>query len=289
MVNTLILVVLFIMAIMGDFIKLKISLLFMIIFSFLVSSCISFSEEKEMMEFVNRNYTIKWIDKYGILDQVPYSYLIIDSCGKKDTISIYNQIENIDVDDPNSIVYIDYLSAKNSKSEIVKMISYGLNVQIVNTPRSCYEKFNKYIKNSVDYLLLDYQEITDIIPIKSLGDKEMIFSFNFSNENEIILLITLQFEDKELCHSFNNIKCDKSLFFDKNIIILKITVMNKDSVIISLPYNEINKLYGEDRLRYRPQYEGEDKYRIWPHRGKQHYVYKNGSFEKCELVRHSDN
>ena len=29
--------------------------------------------------------------------------------------------------------------------------------------------------------------------------------------------------------------------------------MNKDSVIISLPYNKIDKLYGKDRLRYIPQ------------------------------------
>lgn len=253
MVNTLILVVLFIMAIMGVFIKLKISLLFMI-FAFFVSSCISFSEEIEMMEFVNRNYTIKWIDKYGILDQVPYSYLIIDSCGKKDTISIYNQIENIVVDDPNSIVFMDDLSAKESKSEIEKLISYGLLVQIVNTPKSCYEKYNIYLnnKNKIDYLLEDYQEISDIIPIKAIGEKEMVFSFNFPNET--ILLITLHFEDKEMCQSFNNIgECYKSQFYDKNILIIKITVLNKDSVIISLPYNKIDKLYGKDRLRYIPQ------------------------------------
>ncbi len=40
--------------------------------------------------------------------------------------------------------------------------------------------------------------------------------------------------------------------------------------------------------QYEPQYEGEEKYRIWPHRGKQHYIYKNGSFEKCDLVRKTE-
>lgn len=238
---------------MGDFIKLKISLLFMILFSLFVSSCISFSEEKEMLEFINRNCTIKWIDEYGILDQTPYSYLIIDSCGKKDTISIYNQIENIVVNNPNSIVYMDDLSAEESKSEIDKMISYGLIVQIVNTPKRCYEKFNNYLNNKIDYLLMDYQEITDIILIKEIGEKEIVFSINFPNE--MILLITLYFEDKELCQSLiNKKKCDKYLFFNNKIIIKKITVLNKDSVIISLPYNNMNgELYGEDRIRYIPQ------------------------------------
>lgn len=252
MVSTHILVVLFFMAIMGDFFKLKITDLLMLSFSiFIVISCISFSDEKEIMEFKNRNYTIKWIDKYGILDQTPYSYLIIDSCGKKDTISIFNQIENIVVDNSNSIVYMDDLSAEESKNEINKMISYGLIVQIVNTPKSCYEKFNKYLNNKIDYLL-DYQEIIDIIPIMEIGEKEMVFSIICSNET--ILLVTLHFENKELCQSFNNDrKCDKSLLLDKNLLIVKITVLYKDSVIISLPYDEIEKLYGEDRIRYIPK------------------------------------
>ena len=203
-----------------------------------------------MMKFISGSYFVTWTDTYGNLDHTPYSRLVFEKCGTKDTICIPHLIENIVPEGKKTTVFIDEMVAMQTKGEIERLKSYGLSVEIINTPKNSYEKYNKYINTGIDDLLTANENITLIKQIKDLGNNEILMSF--SGIGEDVLLITLHLENEEY-DRFNKIDIyDKSMFSSYQTI-KSIIVLNNGSYVISLPYKEsVTKLYDHNRERYVP-------------------------------------